>query len=672
MITTINEFRKINESLSQDNERAAKIRTLIDLGRQMVENYKKAEEIAQLKAGKNAEINELLNRLNKTSVIAEGVLIEVYKPYETKRLANKEYFEFVNNAVGVIGEDFKTLSNAVKEISTKLTGGTSYIRTTKNTQDVPTGTLKANEGILSSAWNTIKEWFNAFKQSILALLPGIEDNLSQISKDVVRFEVMREGLKASENYVLEDVVNGFLKPYINEVSDYSLDSDGTKVMLYVPAKDVKFDIKDQHATEWNILQLGFQEFCSVNGLYDGDVSWTSDYSDLVLSADTDIVDMRQYPRESKVNESLLSAINQLDNFFMHKCKDKDKQFAYESDAEELLADLDASNWSDAIDTDENKVEELLNTWTDKAKECGMKTESKVNENNKDYSYGTAHLQDQNVKLGENLESTDDLIIGQEYCIVDLGVNEWNGGYKYMGYINNVHDFSDTFDNFTNASAFSFTNDEINEMIELGQIAFYGDFVNEELSPEQIEARNKYSREYKKNRREQDRNIAAVLEKAKEAIVLAKEEAYYNALADMNEKMIKNLLNEFNAKSVAIDDKILTLVKIEEKESLDMKAYEAKITNAEEVGEAVAKMAKALMAIHTKTVTVSGSVRHIGDTANLPEGTFDARFDHETKTVIPPTNEGVVSFLSKVWNKVKGFFASFKSASKQADTALAAI
>lgn len=594
MITTINEFRKVIESLSDDNERAAKIRALIDLGRQMVENYKKAEEIAEQKASKNAEVKDLLERLNKTSVIAEGVLIEVYKPFEQKRLANKEYFDFVNNAVGVISEDFKTLSNAVKEISTKLTGGTSHIKTTKNTAEIPTGTLKANEG-LSDIWNTIKEWFNAFKQSILSLLPGIEDNLSSISKDAVRFHVMRES-SASDNYVLEDAIDGFLKPYINEVSDYRLDSDDTRVILYVPFADVKFDIADKDAPEWKILNDEFKLFCDANGLYDCGVTSTSDYSDLVLSADTHIVDMRQYPRESKVNE-----------------------------------------------------------------------------NNKDYSYGTAHLQQQGVKLGENVESIDDLIVGQEYCIVDLGLGEWNGGYKYMGYINNVHDFSDTFDIDNDTSATSFTDAEMDELIDFGQIAFYGDFVNEELSPEQIEARNKYSREYKKNRREQDRNIAAVLEKAKEAIALAKEEAYYKALAETNEAMIKSLLAEFDSKSIAIDDKILTLVKVEEKPALDMKTYIEKITNAEEVGEAVAKMATALMGIHTKTIQVSGSVRHIGDTSNSPEGTFDAHFDHETKTVIPPqANEGVVSFLSKVWSKVKGFFASFKIASKQADNALAAI
>lgn len=580
MITSINEYRKYNESLSSDNQRAAKLATLVELGRQMVKNYKLAEEQATLKAEKNAEVAELLARMNKTSVIAEGVLIEVYKPYETTRLSSKAYFDFVNNSVGVISEDFKTLSETIKSISTKLSGGSKYIRTTKNTRDVPTGTIKTTES-LSSIWDSIKEWFVSVKNTILGMLPGMEAKLADIKNDAVRFQddsemvnipngpsnkkmafaktesnkaqmwefyyrdangvetvvdtkIMRnpeeskyykalqekmldkddttcmvgyrnygisEGA-AKNNYVLEDAIEGFLKPYIKDGADYTLDDDDNTVMLYIPASDMLFDIRDLHAPEWNILRLAFQEFCKQNDLYDFDVTTTDGDTEFVLSADVDIVDTR-------------------------------------------------------------------------------------------------------------------------------------GG-------------------FTNEAT-----------------------VNEDLTPDQVAARNAYSKEYKRNRREQDRAIADVLTKAKEAIEISKTEAYYNELAATNEKMIMQLLEELNAKSVAIDDKILTLIKTEEKEAFDMKVYEEKITNAEAVGDAVAKMAKALMEIHKTTSTVSGSVRHIGDTSDSPEGTFNAHFDHETKTVIPPTsesvtNEGLSSWIMDSWKTIKGFFTSFRNASKSVDTSLAAI
>jgi hypothetical protein len=510
MITNINDFRKLNETIDDDSQRAAKLAQLVELGKQMIENYKKVEEFAALKAQKNAEVQELLERMNKTSIIAEGTLIEVYKPFQTRRLSSKEYFDFVNNSVGVINEDFKTLSESIKAISTKLTGGTSYIRTTKNTRDLPEGTLKTTES-LSDIWSSIKSWFASFKETIMNMLPGMEAKLQTIKAQANNFNAttetvvnVTESISDDKKYILEDTIEGFLKPYIDEIADYSLDSDGTTVMLYVPADDVKFDITDQHAPEWNILNLAFQEFCKANDLYDFQVTTTDGYTNLVLSADTDIVDMRQYPRESMTNEASVP-----------------------------------------------------------------------------------------------------------------------------------------------------------------------------LTPEQIAARNAYSKEYKRNRREQDRNIANVLQKAKDAIDMAAKEKYFNDLANTNEQMIKQLLAELNAKSVAIGDKILTLVSVSEKPALDMKVYEEKMTSAEEVGDAVAKMAKALIEIHKTSSYTSGSVRHIHDTSDSPEGTFNAHFDHETKTVVPPTsegktNEGLSSWMIGAWKSIKGFFTSFRTASKEVDAALANI
>lgn len=96
---------------------------------------------------------------------------------------------------------------------------------------------------------------------------------------------------SSGNYILEDVVTDFLEPYIKPDAEYNLDNDDNKVMIYIDADDVLFDIFDQHAPEWNIIKLGFDNFCKANNLYNGDATTTDD--SLVLSAEVDIIDVRQ-------------------------------------------------------------------------------------------------------------------------------------------------------------------------------------------------------------------------------------------------------------------------------------------------------------------------------------------------------------------------------------------
>lgn len=103
----------------------------------------------------------------------------------------------------------------------------------------------------------------------------------------------------SGNYILEDVVTDFLEPYIKPDAEYNLDNDDNKVMIYIDADDVLFDIFDQHAPEWNIIKLGFDNFCKANNLYNGDATTTDD--SLVLSAEVDIVDVRQV-RQPQSNE----------------------------------------------------------------------------------------------------------------------------------------------------------------------------------------------------------------------------------------------------------------------------------------------------------------------------------------------------------------------------------
>ena len=124
------------------------------------------------------------------------------------------------------------------------------------------------------------------------------------------------------------------------------------------------------------------------------------------------------------------------------------------------------------------------------------------------------------------------------------------------------------------------------------------------------------------RREQNKNVENVLVKAKEAIELAQKQSYFEELAKVQEEQVIALLKEFNSKSIAIDDVILNLIRTESKPVLDTAEYEKNMTNAEQVGDAVALMSKALIEIHKNTVNVSGSVRQYKDDSNSPDGTFN--------------------------------------------------
>lgn len=403
MITKISDF-KINESLSSDRAREAKLQILIDTARQMIENYKKAEEFEQLKNEKNIEVKEVLERLNKTSVIAEGVLIEVIKPFQQKRFSSKAYFDFVETSVGTISEDFRLLSNEIKATSIKMSAEKEYIRTNKNTRNKETGTM--SEGI-GDFYNNIKNWVQAFVSKLSVLLNKTERDLGIIM-----------------------------------------------------AKAEKF-------------------------------------SSMVESAKDDVI--------------------------------------------------------------------FLKTQLQKAYEAG----------------------------GENMEYDEMYGYNQTVSFEDWFKKEYNPTFN----------------------------------------------VNEDLSPEEERRlrRNRASRDSHARRREQNKNVETVLVKAKEAIELAQKQSYFEELAKVQEEQVIALLKEFNSKSIAIDDVILNLIRTESKPVLDTAEYEKNMTNAELVGDAVALMSKGLIEIHKNTVNISGSVRQYKDDSESPEGTFNARFDWENKTVKIPEN-----------------------------------
>lgn len=175
------------------------------------------------------------------------------------------------------------------------------------------------------------------------------------------------------------------------------------------------------------------------------------------------------------------------------------------------------------------------------------------------------------------------------------------------------------------------------------------------------------------------NNSLVVEALKKASLLiddAENEKYFLELAKIKEQQVIAMLNEFKAKKLAIDDKVLSLIKIESKPSLDKATYMNNMSNAEIVTESVADMAQNLFSLYTKSFQTSGSVRQYKDDSGLPEGTLGASFDWIIKQVVAPTttsNENkIVDFIKNAIRKLKQYVSGFKIASKRADMALSEI
>lgn len=175
------------------------------------------------------------------------------------------------------------------------------------------------------------------------------------------------------------------------------------------------------------------------------------------------------------------------------------------------------------------------------------------------------------------------------------------------------------------------------------------------------------------------NNSLVVEALKKASLLiddAENEKYFLELAKIKEQQVIAMLNEFKAKKLAIDDKVLSLIKIESKPSLDKATYMNNMSNAEIVTESVADMAQNLFSLYTKSFQTSGSVRQYKDDSGLPEGTLGASFDWIIKQVVAPTttsNENkIVDFVKNAIRKLKQYVSGFKIASKRADMALSEI
>ncbi len=198
MITSINEFKKylskINESLSKDRSNEFKIKMLVQTCKEFIDASAKGKEFEELKRGKDAEIEAILDDMKATSIIANGVLIEVIKPFQQHRLDSKEYLDFVEKSTGMITEEYKKMHQKAIQLATKDSDDIAYLRQFPNKKNLPTGTL-TNEGV--------KDFFLNIIRNIKNFLASFNIKLNKIKNEAMKFQSMNE----SVNYYCKDCGN---------------------------------------------------------------------------------------------------------------------------------------------------------------------------------------------------------------------------------------------------------------------------------------------------------------------------------------------------------------------------------------------------------------------------------------------------------------------------------
>lgn len=169
-------------------------------------------------------------------------------------------------------------------------------------------------------------------------------------------------------------------------------------------------------------------------------------------------------------------------------------------------------------------------------------------------------------------------------------------------------------------------------------------------------------------------LQETLAKAADLIMTAESEKYFLELAQIKEKQVIAMLNEFKSKKLAIDDKVLQLIKVSAGQRLNKAKFMDTMSDANIVTASIAEMAQNLFALYTKTFQAAESVRQHKDETGLPEGTLGATFDWITKTVTPGVvaESAVTDFLKNIGRKIKQYISNFNILSKRADMALSHI
>jgi hypothetical protein len=637
MITTINEWKKVNESLSKDRANKAKLDMLIQAAREMMEYKEKANQFAELKKSGNVELEQLLDDMEATSIVANGVLVEVIKPYETHRLDTKEYTKFVEDSIDTIGEGYKQMHDNALKLAETVKKGYAYTITAQNKKNLETGTLESLDMFKKFA-SWIKEQINKFKN----FLNSFKSDLTDIKSQALQFQNINEGQYFSHL----DPENNYYTIEHLKMNKVAVINDG--------------NISD--------LQFLFKNIFDKNVIDDKNkIGYTNnDYKYYWIK--NDIKSPRKFDKVfSKINASntLPEIPTQSINIFL----------------KQLNESLHGYDNVKATDVHISQIK------------CGdivihggeMKTVGK-NDIKYDSFMGTSLFGD-SYKSGSKLVKKIDFVVPKniDESIYPGRTSKYKNKIVEVLSTSNDLSYLELFDK----TGFTTTSED------------YGLYRNVQLLlNDNIITRFKDGRKYRYNLDPtvditqidmtdattgpvDNAPVVEALEKAKQVIENAEQEKYYEELAKVKQKQVMDLLREFGAKKVAIDDKIISLIEVQESTRIDMEKYQDYMMNADEVSESIADMATSLFGLYTKVSKVSGSVRQFADDQGLEDGTLNATFDYVFKTVTKPEDnlnnpkaqvtepveEGIGSWIKKVWRGIKRFFSNFRISSKRVDIAL---
>lgn len=161
----IYEAKRLNEALSVDRKKDAKLKILVQEARELIDAKMKLKEIAELRKIKNNELKEALEDVKEASIIAKDVLFEVIKPYERKGLDTKAYIKFVEESTDEVTKEFMKVHNIALELAKKDKKGYTYFSQAKNTKNLETGTIVESKlmDFLKKIYNKLKNAFKSFK-----------------------------------------------------------------------------------------------------------------------------------------------------------------------------------------------------------------------------------------------------------------------------------------------------------------------------------------------------------------------------------------------------------------------------------------------------------------------------------------------------------------------------
>lgn len=302
MITNIKLFK---ESLSKDVAFDTKKRLLMEKINRLINVKSEIEKINNDLNIQNDKVRSILEKMNTHSIICNGVLIEIYKNFESNRFNDKQFFETLESNVDNLGQDVLDIANKYKEIY-------EYKKTIKFTKGNKNGTAKnaprpdgdytinpvVKEGFndivktVGSFFRNLFIWARSFFKRANQNLINIQNNLASIGINVS----ITEKLNESADNKFEYLINMKKVKSLIETKDIYLYIGNSKYRRFVIdklSKNNDLKLKDLHLhstysgssnTLTVLVELIFCGFVVRNKLSEKNIIYnlTSDGYDLLI------------------------------------------------------------------------------------------------------------------------------------------------------------------------------------------------------------------------------------------------------------------------------------------------------------------------------------------------------------------------------------------------------